>query len=101
MHIGQTVIAAAVAVGKAFVVQSQKVQHRRVQVMDVDAVFDGVPAEFIGRAVDLAAASAPSRSRPAFNWPCRASRALAAWVRPGVSPTSTSSAFRAMWSKGA
>ena len=36
---------------EALVVDAEQVQHRGVQVADVDDVLDGVVAEFVGRAV--------------------------------------------------
>ncbi len=38
MYIRQPEVASGVAVGETFVVESEQVQHRRVQVMDVDFV---------------------------------------------------------------
>ena len=37
------------------VVEAEEVEHRRVEVVDLDAVLDGVEAELVGRAVDRAA----------------------------------------------
>ena len=51
MHVGQAEVAAGVAIGELLVVEAQEVQDRRVQVVNVDAIFDGVPAEFVGRPV--------------------------------------------------
>ncbi len=53
--IGQAVVAAAVAVGQLFVVDAHQVQDGGVEIVDVDFVFHGVPAEFVGRAVGHAA----------------------------------------------
>ena len=52
MHVGQAEVAAAVAVGEAGMVQAHQVQDGGVQVVDVHAVFDGVEAELVGRAID-------------------------------------------------
>ena len=49
--VGQAEIAAGVAIGQLLVVQAQQVQDRRVQIVDVDLVFDGVIAVFVGGAV--------------------------------------------------
>ena len=57
-HVGQAEVAAGVAVGELFVVEAQQVQDRGVQVVDVDLVFDGGEAEFVGGAVDVAALDA-------------------------------------------
>ena len=41
VDVGQAEVAAGVAEGEAFVVQAQLMQQRRVQVVQVDFVFDG------------------------------------------------------------
>lgn len=51
MHVGQAIVAAAVVVRQLFVIEAHLVQDRGVQIMDVDAVLHGVPAEIVGRAV--------------------------------------------------
>ena len=65
VDISQAEVATGVPVGQLFVVESQQVQHGRMEVMHMDAVLNGVPTEFIGRAVDVAtlhaAASQPHR----------------------------------------
>ena len=58
VDIGEAVIAAAMPVGQSFVIEAHDVQDRRVQVVDVDLVLHGVPAEFVGRPVDVAGANA-------------------------------------------
>ena len=58
VHVGEAEVAAGVAVGEAFVVEAEEVEHRRVEVVDVHDVFDGAEAEFIGGTVDVAAARA-------------------------------------------
>src|SRR5262249_2756050 len=45
MDVGEAVIAALEAEGEALVVDSEQVQHGRVQVMHVDAVLDDVVPE--------------------------------------------------------
>src|SRR6516164_5651707 len=62
-HVGQPVVAAAVAVRKTFVVNAHKVKDGGVQVVDVDFVLDGVPAEFVSSAVNVASAN-PSAGQP-------------------------------------
>ena len=52
VDIGEPVVAAAVAVGEALVVEAHEVENRGVQVVDVDLVLHGVPAEVVGRTVD-------------------------------------------------
>ena len=65
VHVGQTEVSSAVAVGQPFMVQSHQVENGRMQVMDVDYVLDSVPAEVVGGAVDhaspYAAAGQPHR----------------------------------------
>src|SRR6185437_15824099 len=54
-NIGEPIIATAVTVGQFLVVDAHQVKDRGVQVMDVDLVLNGVPAEFIGGAMHDAA----------------------------------------------
>src|SRR6186713_1291289 len=49
--VGQPEVAAAVAEGEPRVVQAEEVQDGGVQVVDVDAVLDGLEAELVGLAV--------------------------------------------------
>ena len=69
MHIGQAEVSAAVAIGQAFVIETQQVQDRGVQVVDVDGVLGGHVAELIGVAVGEttfhAAAGEPHREASA------------------------------------
>ena len=58
VHVGQAEVAAGVAVGQPLVIEAQQVQDRRVQVVDVDLVLDGVVAVVVGRAVAEAALDA-------------------------------------------
>ena len=58
VDVGEAEIAAGVAVGELFVVEAEEVQHRGVEVVDVDGLVGGLEAEFIRRAVDRAAADA-------------------------------------------
>ncbi len=44
MHIGKPEIAAGVAVGEAFVVKAEEMEHGGVQVVDVDFVLNGFVA---------------------------------------------------------
>ena len=48
-HIGQAERAAVVLEGEAFVIETHQVEHRGVQVVDVDLAFDAVVAEVVGR----------------------------------------------------
>src|SRR5207253_4590675 len=61
MDIGETEVAAGVAVGQSFVVEAHEVQDRGVQVVDVDPVFHSAVAELVGGAVDHAALDAAAR----------------------------------------
>ena len=54
MHVGQTKIAAGVTVGQLLVVETQQMQDRRVQVVNVDSAFDGVPTKLISRPMNVA-----------------------------------------------
>ncbi len=55
VDVGQSKITAGVAVGELFVVEAEAVEHGGVEVVDVDAVFDGLESEVVGGAVDVAA----------------------------------------------
>jgi hypothetical protein len=44
MNIGQAEIAAAVVVGESLVIQTEQMENRGMEIMDVDAVFDGMHA---------------------------------------------------------
>lgn len=46
MPVGETEVAAGKAVGQAFVIIAQQVQHRDMQVMDGNRVFDRLKTEF-------------------------------------------------------
>ena len=61
MHVGQSEIAAGVAVGEAFVVEAHQVQQRGVEIVDVDSVLDGSIAEVIRAAVGQAPFDAAAR----------------------------------------
>jgi hypothetical protein len=51
-------IAAGVAISQALMIESKQVQQRRVQVVNVDLVLDGLEAELIGSAVVVASLDA-------------------------------------------
>ena len=57
VDVGQPEITPRVAVGQALVVEAHQSQQRRVQVVHVDGVIDGLEAELVGRAVDVAGLS--------------------------------------------
>ena len=46
-HVGQPEVAAVEAIGELGVVEAEQVQDGRVQVVDADAVFDGLVAEVV------------------------------------------------------
>ena len=52
MDVGEAEVAALEAEGQLLVVEAEQVQDRGVEVVDVDAVFDGAEAEFVGLAED-------------------------------------------------
>ncbi len=52
--VGESVVAAAVAVGEASVVDAHEMEQGGVQVVDVDFIVDRVPTEFVGGAVSMA-----------------------------------------------
>src|SRR5262249_16466207 len=54
VDVGQPEIAALEAVRQLLVVETEQVQDRRLQGVDVDGVFGGVEAQFVGGAVGLA-----------------------------------------------
>src|SRR5262245_34235983 len=65
VDIGKAHVAATEAVGKAGVVDAEKVQDGRVEIVDLHLVFDGVEAVLVGRTIDNAtfdaAAGQPDR----------------------------------------
>src|SRR5262249_32639730 len=58
VDVGEAVVATGVTVGQSFVTEAHDVQNRRVQVMDMDLISHGVPAEVVGGPVDVAASDA-------------------------------------------
>ena len=61
VDVGQAEVAAGELVGQSFMIQPQKVEHRRVQIMDVHPVLDRVPAKLVRSTVSDATAYATSR----------------------------------------
>src|SRR3954468_10987224 len=55
LDVGQAEVAAGVAIGQLGVVEAEQVEHGRVQVMHMDLALDGLDAELIRGAVDVAA----------------------------------------------
>ena len=60
-HVGQSVLAAVVRVGEAFVVDAHQVQHCGVQVVDGDGVDDRLVADVVGFAETGTAFDASAR----------------------------------------
>src|SRR5262249_27812397 len=60
-HVGESEIAARVAIGQLLVIDSEQMQDRRVQVVDVDLPLDGTVAVLVGRAVRETALDAAAR----------------------------------------
>ena len=61
VDVGQPEIPARETVSQLFVVETQQVQHRGVQVMYVDRVLDGPESEVVSCAVGLSAPNTASR----------------------------------------
>ena len=55
MYIGKPEVAASIAKSELFMVESEQVKQRRVEVMNMDAVHFGAEAEFVGHTVDRSA----------------------------------------------
>ena len=55
INVGQAEVAAGVAVGELLVIESQEPKDRRVEVVDVDRLFDCRETRLVGRTVDVAA----------------------------------------------
>src|ERR1041384_8425099 len=58
--VGEAEVAAVLAVGQFLVIEAQRVENTGVQVMDMHWVFNSLPAEFVGAAIDRAALDAAS-----------------------------------------
>ena len=54
IHVRQAEIASGIAVGETCVIETQQMQHGRVQVVHWDAIFDGVISVVVGVAVGKA-----------------------------------------------
>ena len=59
--VGEAEVAAGVAVGEAFVVEAQQVEHGGVQVVDAHGVLDRAEPELVGGAMSHAAPDAATR----------------------------------------
>ena len=60
VDVGEPEIAALGAVGEAGMIQSEEMQERGVEIVDVDWIFDGVEPEIIGGSEGLSAPDAPT-----------------------------------------
>src|SRR5262245_18731019 len=54
MHVGQPEVATGMTIGERLVVETQEVENRGMQVVDVDLVLNGLEAELVGGAMDMA-----------------------------------------------
>jgi hypothetical protein len=61
VDVGQSKVASGVAEGELLVIESEQVEDRGMEVVDVDFVFDGLEAEFIRGAMDRAAFDTTAR----------------------------------------
>src|SRR5213594_5252090 len=61
IYVGQTKIPAGVTKGQLRVVETKKLKHRRVQVVNVNRVFHRFEAELVRGTVHIAAADSASR----------------------------------------
>src|SRR6185295_9336057 len=61
MHVGQAEVAPGAAEGEFFVIETEQGQNRGMKIVHVNFVLDGLEAELIGRAVDVAAPNTASR----------------------------------------
>jgi hypothetical protein len=48
MHVGQSEVATGISIRELLMIEAEQLQHRRVQVVDMDDIFDGLESEFIG-----------------------------------------------------
>ena len=53
MHVGQAEVAAGVPIRQALVIEPEELEHRGMQVMDMNFAFNRLKAEFIGLAVGV------------------------------------------------
>ena len=60
LDVGEAEVAAGVAVGEFFVIETEEMEDGGVEVVDVDAVLGGLESEVVGGAVDVAAFDAPA-----------------------------------------
>jgi len=61
--VGETEVAAAVPVGQFLVIDSQLVQDRRMEIVDVYAILDGFETKFVGAAMRDAALESAARQQ--------------------------------------
>ena len=54
MNVGQPIVASLEPIGMPQVIEAEQVQHRRIQVVNVNRIGNGIEAELIGLAVDVA-----------------------------------------------
>lgn len=61
MNIGQSVASTLESIRKSFVIDSEEVHHRRLDIVDVNRIFGDVVSEFIGLTVDGTRAHSSTR----------------------------------------
>src|SRR5258706_5331382 len=61
VDVGQAEVAAIVAIGQFFVVETEEPQNRGVQIMDVDLVLDSASAKFVRRTISHSAFHSATR----------------------------------------
>ena len=62
MDVGEPEVATRVPVGQTLVIDTEQREHRRVEIVDVDLVFECVEAVLVGRAVGESRLDAPPPS---------------------------------------
>ena len=61
VNVSQAKVAAGVAVGERLMVKTKEMQHGRMNVVYVNAIFDGLPPGVIGGSVNVAATDPAAR----------------------------------------
>ena len=60
VDVGQTEVTAAIAVDEPHVVQAEQVEHRGMEVVQVDRSFDRLVTQFVGRTISQSGAYSPT-----------------------------------------
>jgi hypothetical protein len=61
VNVGQSKIAAGMAEGQLCMIEAKQLQKSRMQIVDVDRIFDRLETKIISRAVDISAAHTSTR----------------------------------------